>query len=155
MITRRPKVAARRRTAPRSAPPPTSALAMVDPQPPSEQCFQQHLRLAITREFPAVRLWRQPAGRIRTDRGTQVECAPVGAADLTGIVEPEGWRIEVEVKGYRTPITNEQQAWGTFVRDRGGVYLLARYNADLPLDENLSVAVADLRIVVESRRARG
>ena len=75
----------------------------------TEQDFQQNLRLALTRAKVPVRLWRQPAGRIRTDRDTFVECAPVGAADLTGGVTGglrKGTRVEIEVKGARTATTD-------------------------------------------------
>lgn len=130
-------------------------LAGGDPPPPSEQEFQQRLRIAITRDLPELRLWRQPAGRIRSDRGTFVDCAPVGAADLTGILRPEGWRVEIEVKGTATRVTAEQRAWGAFVSSAGGVYYLARYNADLALEDNLAGAIAELRIALGARRARG
>jgi hypothetical protein len=114
----------------------------------TEQDFQQNLRLALTRAKVPVRLWRQPAGRIRTDRDTFVECAPVGAADLTGGVTGglrKGTRVEIEVKGARTATTDAQLAWESFCRASGFVYLRIRYDADRSLDENLERAVAAVR----------
>lgn len=114
----------------------------------TEQDFQQNLRLALTRAKVPVRLWRQPAGRIRTDRDTFVECAPVGAADLTGGVTGgprKGTRVEIEVKGARTATTDAQLAWESFCRASGFVYLRLRYDASLAPDENIDRAVAAVR----------
>ena len=117
-----------------------------------EQTYQQHLRIALSR-IPGVRIWRQPAGRVRTDRGTQVECAPVGAADLTGIVGPEGWRLELEVKGADTKTTIEQTHWGEVLTAMGAIYLLLRYDAEETLEANLVRAVEELTAAIEWRRA--
>ncbi|MEZ4395118.1 MAG: hypothetical protein R3A48_28905 [Polyangiales bacterium] len=117
-----------------------------------EQEFQQQLRLAITRARIPVRLWRQPAGRMELARGGRVEGAPVGAADLTGIVSPEGWRIEIEIKGPRTPVTTEQVHWREAMRAAGAIALLVRYDGRLLLEENLSRAVGEIRAAIEERR---
>lgn len=92
----------------------------------TEQDFQQRLRLALRKAIPSIRLWRQPAGRIRTDRGTWVECAPVGAADLTGVHLGTGRRVEVEVKGRRTPVRPDQIAWLDSLRGHGAIAVLVR-----------------------------
>lgn len=117
-----------------------------------EQEFQQQLRLAITRARLPVRLWRQPAGRMELARGGFVDAAPVGAADLTGIVSPEGWRIEIEVKGPRTPVTTEQVHWREVMREAGAIALLVRYDGKLTLEENLERAVGEIRTAIEERR---
>lgn len=123
-----------------------------------EQDFQQRLRLAITAARLPVRLWRQPAGRLEL-AGSKgfVEAAPVGAADLTGIVAPEGWRIEIEVKGPRTPVTTEQVHWREVMREAGAIALLVRYDGKLLEDENLRAAVETIRAAIAARReaARG
>jgi hypothetical protein len=114
----------------------------------TEQEFQQRFRLALTAAQLPVRLWRQPAGRIHTDRDTFVECAPVGAADLTGGVTGglrKGTRVEIEVKGARTATTDAQLAWESFCRASGFVYLRLRYDASLAPDENIDRAVAAVR----------
>lgn len=114
----------------------------------TEQDFQQNLRLALTRAKVPVRLWRQPAGRIRTDRDTFVECAPVGAADLTGGVTGgprKGTRVEIEVKGARTATTDAQRAWEAFCHASGFIYLHLRYDAGLSPEDNIERAVAAVR----------
>ena len=114
----------------------------------TEQEFQQRFRLAVTRAKLPVRLWRQPAGAILAKRGGSVECAPVGAADLTGGVTDgarRGVRIEIELKGEHTPTTDAQHAWETFCRASGFIYLRLRYNGLISEDENVTVAVAALR----------
>lgn len=114
----------------------------------TEQEFQQRVRLALTAAKLPVRLWRQPAGRIRTDRNTFVECAPVGAADLTGMVTDgpqRGRRVEIEVKGHRTETTDAQRAWGAWCRSVGAIYLHLRYDAGLSPEDNIERAVAAVR----------
>ena len=114
----------------------------------TEQEFQQRFRVAITRAKLPVRLWRQPAGAILAKRGGSVECAPVGAADLTGGVTHgprKGVRIEIEMKGHDTPTTNAQRAWEAFCHASGFIYLHLRYDVGLSPDENLERAVAAVR----------
>lgn len=118
-----------------------------------EQDFQQALRVALTRELPALRLWRQPSGRVVAARGGAVECAPVGAADLSGIVRPEGWRVEVEVKGPKTPETDAQRQWRAFIAEAGGVALQVRFVAGLDLDANVARGVELVRAALAARRA--
>lgn len=130
---------------------PRLALASGEPPPPTEQEFQQHLRVALCK-LPGVRVWRQPAGKVRTDRGTWVECAPVGAADLSGIVGPEGWRLEVEVKGARTPVTEEQRSWQRAQLALGAIALQVRYDATASLETNCARVVALVRGEIAARR---
>lgn len=121
---------------------------------PGEQEFQQRLRLALRAAVPSVRLWRQPAGRIRTDRGTWVECAPVGAADLSGIISGPGWRLEVEVKGAKTRTEPEQTRWLEAMRAHGAVALLVRYDASVTLEENVARACGEIAEAIQARRTR-
>lgn len=125
----------------------------------SEQNFQQLLRLEVTRSLGgSVRLWRQPAGKImaahRGSRGEYVpdgaiECAPVGAADLSGIVAPTGVRLEVELKGARTKTTDDQVRWRESMRDRGAVALQLRYEAQIGMEANVVLACAELKRAVD------
>ena len=118
----------------------------------SEQDFSNALRVAITASRCGVTLWRQPAGKVRTDRGTWVECAPVGAADLTGVVAPEGWRVELEVKGAKTRETPEQVHWRERMTALGCVALTLRLDASRTLAQNASDAVETVRAAIATRR---
>ena len=118
----------------------------------SEQDFSNALRVAITAARCGVTLWRQPAGKVRTDRGTWVECAPVGAADLTGVVAPEGWRVELEVKGAKTRESPEQRHWRERMTALGCLALTLRLDASRTLAENASDAAATVRAAIATRR---
>lgn len=120
----------------------------------TEQEFSQHLRLAITRAHLGCLVYRQQAGRVRTDRGTWMELAPVGASDLTGIVSPEGWGLQLEIKGARTRETPEQAHWRTRCHALGAVALVIRYDAAADLAANVSRGVDELRMAIEARRNR-
>lgn len=129
---------------------------MTDPQAVSEQAFSNALRIGVSAAFGReLVLYRQPAGRVRTDRGTWVECAPVGAADLAGTVGPEGWSLQLEVKGAATRETDAQRAWRARHRELGAVALVIRYDAALSLEENVARGVLALRVAIAERRARG
>ena len=119
----------------------------------SEQDFSNALRVAVTAARCGVTLRRQPAGKVRTDRGTWVECAPVGAADLTGVVAPEGWRVELEVKGARTRETPEQVRWRERMTALGCVALTLRLDASRTLAQNASDAAETVRAAIATRRA--
>ena len=118
----------------------------------SEQDFSNALRVAVTAARMGVTLWRQPAGKVRTDRGTWIECAPVGAADLTGVVAPEGWRVELEVKGAKTRETPEQRHWKERMAALGCVALTLRLDASRTLAENATDAAETVRAAIASRR---
>ena len=122
----------------------------------SEQAFSQALRLGISAAFGrTLILYRQQAGRIRTDRNTWVECAPIGAADLAGTVGPEGWTVQLEIKGATTRETDEQRNWRRIHTELGAIALVLRYDAGLSLEENVERAVLALRVAIAERRARG
>ena len=122
-----------------------------------ESDFQRALLLALSAR-PDVRLWRQNVGTlpVRDSRGRVVRVfragPPKGASDLSGIVRPEGWRIEIEVKGPSGRVTPDQVRWGVFVRGAGGVHLVATYDDRLPLAENVRRAVAALDAALRARR---
>lgn len=118
----------------------------------SEQDFSNALRVAVTAAHLGVTLWRQPAGKVRTDRGTWIECAPVGAADLTGVVAPEGWRVELEVKGAKTRETPEQRHWKERMTALGCLALTLRLDASRTLSENASDAAETVRRAVQHKR---
>jgi hypothetical protein len=82
-----------------------------------------------------------------------VECAPVGAADLTGVVAPEGWRVELEIKGARTRETPEQVHWRERMTALGCVALTLRLDASRTLAENATDAAETVRAAIATRRA--
>lgn len=112
---------------------------------------------------PDVRLWRQNAGSITfadsSGRLAAFKGAPKGAADLTGIVRPEGWRLEIEVKGpaYVRGKDKErdeaQDNWAEFIQSAGGIYIFARWHKVHSLAEN--VDRVNYQLDVELAKKRG
>lgn len=130
--------------------------AVVAP-PPDELTFQDHLKLHLG-AHPSVRWWRQNSGvvPIRNLAG-KVERyfhagPPKGAADLSGIVCSEGWRLEVELKSATGKRSKEQIAWGDFIARSGGVYTLVAYDPALTLEENLLLAERVILDAIQARR---
>ena len=130
---------------------------MTAAQSVSEQAFSQALRLGFTAARPRldVVVYRQQAGRVRTDKGTWMELAPAGASDLCGAVGPEGWSLQIEVKGATTRETDDQRNWRARFGAIGAIALVIRYDAALSLEENVARGVLQLRVAIAERRARG
>jgi hypothetical protein len=125
----------------------------------AEKTFQASLLLRIGAR-PSLRVWRQNVGTLRVrDSAGRTERffhagPPEGAADLSGIVLPEGWRIEIELKAASGRRTKPQEAWGAFIERSGGVYVLIRYDEARPLEANLDAAECLIRSAIDARRAR-
>ena len=117
-----------------------------------EADFQAALLRALNAPNSGLRVWRQNAGRLVTNRGT-LQGAPKGAGDLCGFVEPEGWHIEIECKGPRTAVKKHQVAWGRMLKRKGAIYVLVRSKAQLSLEENVRLAEGLVRAAIERKRA--
>lgn len=116
---------------------------------PSEITFTHAALLALSK-LPGVRVWRQNAGKILTRSGGRervFEAAPPGAADISGIVGPEGWRLEIEMKMPRGKRSDAQEAWAAMCAKHGALYLLFGYHAEKSLETN----VAELRAVLSAK----
>jgi hypothetical protein len=126
---------------------------------PDELEFQDALKLHLG-AHPALRWWRQNSGvvPIRNHAG-KVERyfhagPPAGAADLSGIVRPEGWRLEVEMKSATGDLEPEQEVWRDFIVASGGVHAVVKYDASLSLADNLAAGTALILAAIAARRAR-
>ena len=120
--------------------------------------FMRHVMLAVGSGHD-LRLWRQNCGKIPVrDRAGKVlrvfdAGPPAGAADLSGFVIPEGWRLEVECKGSRGKRTKEQERWARNVAAAGCVYVLVEYDAGEALARNVRRAVDVIIAAIAARRA--
>jgi hypothetical protein len=125
---------------------------------PDETFFQNQLSAALNAPGRMTRLDRQNAGRVEVRQrgggsGGWIDLAPTGAADLSGLVAPEGWRLEVEVKVLE-PHKPEQIRWQNYIRAFGGIYVLVRWAPELDLDENVGRGVLLVDEAIAQRRAQ-
>jgi hypothetical protein len=123
-----------------------------------EQDFLENLMLAFGQRMD-LKCWRQNTGQVNTvHRGkiTGVFRAgpPTGAADISGIVGPEGWRLEIELKGEKTKVRDPQIAWGKMIYERGGVHTQIRYDEGMTMLENVEAGVRVVERAIEERRRR-
>ena len=123
-----------------------------------EQAFMDRVMVAIGARDD-VRCWRQNCGviAVRDERGDIMRVfragPPKGASDISGIVRPEGWRLEIECKGGRGKRTPAQLQWAEFIRASGGVYLLATYDDDAGMPGSVALAVEALDDAIHERRS--
>jgi hypothetical protein len=123
-----------------------------------ELTFQAALFDALNAPGRPTRVHRQNVGTVvrRDARGRKQGIfhagPPTGAADLAGLVAPDGLHLEVECKSASAPWTPAQHRWCDFIRARGGVYVLVRYDERYPLEVNVDVAVADIDAAIAERR---
>ncbi|MFA6166985.1 MAG: hypothetical protein WC700_10230 [Gemmatimonadaceae bacterium] len=124
-----------------------------------ELTYQHALLAALNAPGRATRVFRQNVGTVvkRDRRGRQVGVfhagPPKGAADLSGIVAPDGTRLEVEVKSATAPWTPEQKRWRAFIVARGGVHVIVRFDEERSMDENVADAVGAIDAAIAARRA--
>lgn len=105
------------------------------------------LLIQIPARFPNIRVWRTNTGgavpmgivraavaMIRTGKieaGCQMLQRPtkfgiLGGGDISGVIGPSGRVLSIEVKWGADKQSEEQQAFEAMLRDRGGLYLIAR-----------------------------
>lgn len=73
-----------------------------------------------------IRVWRQNSGNVRVaDSDRHFVGAPRGAADISGIIAPNGLRLEIECKKFaRSKPSSAQRQWQKLITDYGGLYIL-------------------------------
>ena len=119
----------------------------------------RRLMLALGRR-PDMRIWRQNVGSIpiRNEHGRVLRVfhtgVPKGAADISGYVRPEGWRLEIEVKdagGVRSP---QQETFARLVTQGGCVYALVVFEAGRSMSENIAAGARLVEAAIAERRRR-
>lgn len=124
----------------------------------SEAEFMRRLMLALGRR-PDMRIWRQNVGSVPVRDGEgRIQRVfhsgmPKGAADISGYVRPEGWRLEIEVKGPGGVVSAEQVTFARLVTQGGCIYALVRYDAARTLQANLAAGVRLVEEAIDKRRA--
>lgn len=92
----------------------------------TESAIMREIHAAIGGR-PDVRLWRRNVG-VATPLGSRraIRFGLPGQADLEGIVGPEGWHLEIEVKSPTGRLSEEQRRWGEMTIALGGIWICAR-----------------------------
>lgn len=100
-----------------------------------------HDVLAAWGAHPRLRLWRQNTGvgwfaggkpARKGDPGAYpVKFGVPGQADISGLLMPEGRRLEIETKTMRGRQSEDQERWQRVIETFGGVYVLARSVEDV------------------------
>jgi len=119
----------------------------------------RRLMLALGRRRD-MRIWRQNVGSIpvRDEHGRVVRVfhtgVPKGAADISGYVRPEGWRLEIETKGPDGERSPEQERFAHLVTQGGCVYALVGCDAARSMAENVATGVRLVEAALAERRRR-
>lgn len=121
-----------------------------------EQPFMKALMIALGNRKD-MRIHRQNTGGVDVYKHGQ--CVghfeagpPPGAADISGIVAPQGWRIEIETKAEDTETRPSQDSWRDMIRRMGGIYVRVRYNEGLTMKENIADATRTIETAIVVRR---
>ena len=124
---------------------------------PNEIEFMKRVMLALG-SGQSIRLWRQNVGQVpvRDHSGKVLSIfdagPPNGAADISGVVIPEGWRLEIEVKAAKGKRSKDQEQWAENVERWGCVYVLVDYDPALDIEANVELAQRKVRHTIEKRR---
>lgn len=112
-----------------------------------ELSFQTRLMLALAKR-PTVRVWRVNVGTVERKAGGFFHAGPPeGAADVAGIIGPEGWSLQIECKARGRTRKPAQIAWAEMVTALGAVYLLADAR------DGVEATLARLDAMIDARRA--
>jgi hypothetical protein len=111
----------------------------------------QNAILALIGSRTDTRLWRHSVGVARTPDGSVIRFGMPGQADLSGITDPFGRRLEIEVKSKTGRLRKEQIAFLRMVNRFGGIGFAARdaEEANRVLDFARSVSIKAWRQVTE------
>lgn len=109
--------------------------------PPQREAFLVHAVLSAWGAHPALRIWRQNTGvgwfkdgqpARNTDPGAYpVKFGVPGQGDISGVIGPDGRRLEIECKTERGSQSEEQRSFQMMVERFGGLYILARRLEDV------------------------
>jgi hypothetical protein len=110
---------------------------------PLEKTIMDNIQLKLGAR-PDVRLWRNNVGAYKDERGHLVRYGRPGSADLTGLVLPDGVRLEVEVKRPGGKLSEDQQKFAAMTMRFGGIYILATSveQAEVSLNQALAERAA-------------
>lgn len=78
---------------------------------------------------PRLRLWRQNTGKAKIGE-RWIKFGLKGQGDATGLVDPEGKRVELETKTEDGRQSEDQKNFQAMIERLGGTYVLARSLAD-------------------------
>ena len=118
--------------------------------------FRKAVVLALPRAIDGLRVWPQNSGKIVIPgpvRRAFDAGVPKGAADVSGILSPEGVRIEIELKSRTARLTEEQRLWGAAITNLGGIYVLYRMTT-IDGTTDVPACVAAVRAAIDAHRAR-
>ena len=122
-----------------------------------EQDFMKRVMLALGNR-QGIRLHRQNVGRVEVAKkgkivGVFEAGPPTGAADLSGIVGPEGWRIELEIKSAKAEDRDAQEGWKRMIVAHGGIHVKTRYVEALTMQENIEATLTLVEEAIQKRRS--
>lgn len=124
-----------------------------------ESTYQAHILRAVNAPERQTRLERQNvlvARPCKCGRLVRIRTgANEGAGDLSGFVAPEGFHIEVEIKGAATRVEPRQKQRAKALARAGAIYVLVRYDASLELGANVARALAAIDAAIDARRQNG
>lgn len=117
-------------------------------KPPQREAFLVQAVLERWGAHPTLRIWRQNTGvgwfkdgkpARKTDPGAYpVKFGVPGQGDISGILLPNGRRLEIECKTERGRQSAEQITYQAVIERFGGLYVVARSVEDI--DRALAVA---------------
>lgn len=122
-----------------------------------EQPFMKALMVALGARSD-MRVWRTNTGTVEVFKrgrivGTFSAGPPPGKADLSAIVAPEGWVLEIETKGEDTETLEAQEHWAAMIRSKGGIYVRVRSDSAISMDLNVANAVNAIEHAIFAKRA--
>lgn len=100
-----------------------------------ESQLQARLLLVAPERLPDLRLFRRNVGTVNM-YGRKVHFAIAGQCDLYGIFRG-GKHIEIELKGVKTPVSQEQMIWSSWCVEWGVTHVFLRAKKDETVEQTV------------------
>lgn len=111
----------------------TSSVAGGATRKPQRESDLLHAILVEFGSRPDLRIWRANVIAARSRTGQVIRAGVPGQADISGILWPNGRRIEIETKSRKGKQREAQRRWQEMIEKMGGLYILARTLDDVRL----------------------
>jgi len=111
----------------------------------------------VPQRVRGLHLFRQSVGMVRInqegpDTERVVRFGIPGMCDVSGLVEPQGWRVEIECKRYGQNLSEKQHHWCGNMIAWGGIYYLARPQIHETLEDAVPRWSEDIEKLIAAKR---
>jgi DnaJ-class molecular chaperone len=103
----------------------------------AHQQLLKKFKLECYDQIKGIRIFERHVGTFFTKNGARIKINKKGMADAYAILPTKNGllHIEIEIKTGKATQTKEQKVWESFIKNKGGIYLLVRDDYHIQIEE--------------------